>query len=56
MKQEDLSPELREKVLACKTPEELIDLARESGIDLTDEQLEAISGGSPWSGCDYEPW
>ncbi len=41
----NVSPELREKALACKTSEELIELAREEGIELTDEQLEAVSGG-----------
>lgn len=60
---DDLSPELREKALACKTPEDLIKLAQEEGVDLNDEQLQAISGGHEWS-CsdkkceDYErdPW
>ena len=46
----DISPELREKALACKTPEEVIALAKENGAELSDEQLEAISGGS-WSSC-----
>lgn len=58
---DDLSPELREKALACKTPEDLIELAKEEGIDLSDDQLQAISDGFEWS-CssdkceDYEPW
>ena len=49
---EDLTPELKEKAIACKTPEELLELARQEGIDLTDEQLESISGGG-WKvpGC-----
>lgn len=42
---EDLSPELKEKALACKTPEELLALAKTEGIDLTNDQLESISGG-----------
>ena len=42
---ENLSPELREKMLACKTPDELIELAKDEGITLTEEQIEAISGG-----------
>ena len=46
---EDLSPEILEKAKACKTPEELAALAREEGVELSDEQLEAISGGS-WCG------
>lgn len=51
---ESLSPELREKVLACKTSQELVELAEEQGITLSDEQLDAISGGSFWSCEDYE--
>ena len=33
------------KIKACKNQEELLTLAKEEGIELTDEQLEAISGG-----------
>ena len=46
MKFEDLSPELQEKVKACQSGEELAKLAQEQGYDLTDEQLEAVSGGA----------
>jgi len=45
----DLSPELRSKASACKTPEELIALAKEEGYELTDEELKAVSGGIKWS-------
>lgn len=55
MKFEDLTPELQEKVCACKTPEELFELAKSEGMELGDEELEAINGGmvSGWSipGC-----
>lgn len=34
-----------------KTTEELVALAKAEGVDLTDEQLEVISGGF-WDGCD----
>ena len=40
-----LSEEQIKKVEACKSPEEIIELAKAEGIELTDEQLEAISGG-----------
>ena len=37
--------EQKAKVLACKTPEDLLELAKAEGYDLSDEELEAISGG-----------
>lgn len=51
---EDLSPELREKALLCKTPEDLVQLAKDEGIELSDEQIEAVSGGAPWDCEDYK--
>jgi len=51
---EDLSPDVVEKVKACKTPEEMRELAEEAGYKLTDEELHALSGGehcSDWEGC-----
>ena len=44
----DLSPELREKAKECKTPEELLALAKKEGYKLSDEEMAAVSGGS-WS-------
>ena len=42
---------LKEKAVACKTPEELLALAKQEGIELTDEQLEGIVGGKKdWTG------
>ena len=41
-----LSDEMKKKVTECRTAEELITLAKTEGIELTDEQLDAISGGS----------
>lgn len=45
-----LTEEQIAKVKACKNDEEMLKLAKEEGIELTDEQLEAISGGcgSTW--------
>jgi len=40
-----LTPEQVEKAKACKSQEELLVLAKEEGIELTKEQLEAVSGG-----------
>ena len=45
----ELSPELRAKVSACKSSEEVIELAKSVGVSLTDEQLDSISGGGAWS-------
>ena len=43
-----LSEEMQARVSACETPKDLIALADEQGIELTDEQLQAISGGINW--------
>ena len=43
---DDLTPELKEKARACKSPEEILALAKEVGYKLTDEDLEAVSGGA----------
>ena len=44
-----LSEEQIAKVKACKNPDELLALAKAEGIVLTDEQLEAVSGGGACS-------
>ena len=47
---EDLKdPELQERAKACKTPEELLALVQEEGVDLGADELKAISGGNSWS-------
>ena len=56
---EDLSPEVLEKAKACKTPEELFALAKEEGIGLSEEELEALSGGVglfPYPGKTQTNW
>lgn len=52
---ENLAPELQEKVKACKSAEELLGLAKAEGYELSDEDLEAISGGRKW-GDPCEDW
>lgn len=49
MKLEDLSPELREKAQACENEEELFALAKEHGLELSEDDLEGVSGG--WATC-----
>lgn len=48
---DDLTPEQKEKALACKTPEEVFALAKEEGLELSDEELKAVSGGICWKNC-----
>ncbi|MBR1830707.1 MAG: Nif11 family protein [Atopobiaceae bacterium] len=46
---EDLKdPKLQEKLKGAKTPEELLELAREEGVELTNEELDGIASGSFW--------
>ena len=40
-----LSEEQIKKVEACKSSEEILNLAKAEGVELNDEQLEAVSGG-----------
>ena len=40
-----LTEEQIAKVKACKSQKELLALAKKEGIELTDEQLEAVNGG-----------
>ena len=42
---EKLTPEQQAKARSCKTVDELVDLAKEDGVELTDAELDAISGG-----------
>lgn len=56
---EDLTPDQRAKARACKTPEDLLALARKEGYALSDDALASVSGGGDWScdnACnDYDP-
>ena len=40
-----LSEEQIARIRECKNTEEVLAIAKEEGIELTDEQLEAVSGG-----------
>ena len=48
MEFKDLAPELQAKAKACANGEELMALAQEEGVELTDEQMEAVAGGGEW--------
>ena len=45
MKFEELTPEQQEKARACKTPEEIIELAKSEGYELSEEELDDVAGG-----------
>ena len=45
-----MNDEMRAKIAACETPEDILALAKNEGIELSDDQMEAVSGGS-WD-CD----
>ena len=51
----ELTPEQMEKARTCKNAEDLIELAQSEGLELTDEQMDAIAGGS-WYSCMNETW
>ena len=42
---DSLSDEAKAKLKGCETPEEVMALAKEEGYELSDEELEGISGG-----------
>lgn len=44
----ELTPEQQEKARVCKTPEDMLALAKEEGYELSEEDLVAVSGGASW--------
>ena len=48
---EELPEELKEKAKACKSADELVKLAQANMIELSDDEIEAISGGGSWANC-----
>ena len=56
-----LTDEQKKKIEAAKSPEELLALTKESGYELSPEQLEGIAGGWCPGDCDQfdpapSPW
>ena len=43
---EKLSDNIKDEIRECTSSDELLDLAAREGVELTDEQVEAISGGA----------
>ena len=41
----NMTDELKKKAVDCTSTDELLALAEREGLELTDEQLEAVSGG-----------
>lgn len=52
MSLEDLTEEQKAKARECKTPEEFAEFAKEEGVELSLDELEAASGGY----CDEKCW
>ena len=46
---DNLSEETRAKLVAAKTSEEILEIAKSEGIKLSEEELEKVSGGNAWS-------
>ena len=42
---DELSPEIKERLKAAGSEEELLKIVAEAGVDLSNEELKAISGG-----------
>lgn len=47
----DLTDEQKAKIRDCKTPEDILAVAKEEGYTLSDEELEMISGGDTEWNC-----
>lgn len=45
MNYSDLTERQQEMLKDCATPEDLLELAKDEGVELTDDQLELVSGG-----------
>ena len=41
-------PAVQATLREAKTPEELLEIAREKGFELSDEQVQAVAGGMEW--------
>ncbi len=51
MKLNELTEEQKAKLKSCTDSKELMSALGEMGIELTDEQLDAVAGGKEWYKC-----
>jgi ribosomal protein S27AE len=45
---DDLSADQKKKFGACRTPEEVLELAKAEGYELSDKELGQLAGGGEW--------
>ena len=48
-----LTEEQKAKLKSCENPAELQSMLNDMGVELTDEQLDAVAGGQNWNQCDH---
>ena len=53
MNLDNLTPEQIEQAKTLRTTEELVKYAMENGVELTDEQMEKVAGGSVWADAQF---
>lgn len=46
-----LTEEQKNRIGDAKTPEELLAIAKETGYELSEEELNALAGGDSWYEC-----
>ena len=44
----DITEEQAAKISKCSCPEDVLELAKQEGYELSDEEIEQIAGGSGW--------
>ena len=52
MNANELTADQKAKVDSCKTPDDVIALAKDEGYSLSDDELESINGGKDWWRCE----
>ena len=51
MNLDEISPEIKARAKECKSPEEILALAKEAGYKLSDDELSSITGGEDGGWC-----